>query len=72
MYSTIGQTKEFNQRVALFIPIDLTPTISRSIAKVMKLDYKIRVTIELPGKKKTLFVDLPLVIGTKKWKEASP
>ncbi|KAG2195380.1 hypothetical protein INT47_004488 [Mucor saturninus] len=66
MESVFGQMKAFYQDVEILIPFYLTPTISKSIAKVMRLDYKIRVTIELPGKQKALSVDLPFVIGTEK------
>ncbi|KAG2230556.1 hypothetical protein BDF21DRAFT_498262 [Thamnidium elegans] len=53
--------------VAIPIPSNITPTI-KSNAKVMRLDYKIRVTAKMPGidsgKDKELSVNLPITIGT--------
>ncbi|GAN03223.1 hypothetical protein MAM1_0036d02674 [Mucor ambiguus] len=50
------------------VPSNATPTISGTMAKVMRIDYKIRVTVNITGaesdKEKTLDVNLPLVVGT--------
>jgi hypothetical protein len=54
--------------LVLEIPSNTTPTIHQN-AKVMRIDYKIRVTVKIPsadhnGKDKELSVNLPIVIGT--------
>lgn len=64
LFPTYGRSLAFNQLIVLPISPNLTPTIDGVSAKVMKLDYKLRVTVELPGKDKKLTVTLPLVIGT--------
>lgn len=54
--------------VTITIPSNATPTISSTMAKVMRMDYKIRVTASITGaengKEKELNVNLPLVVGT--------
>lgn len=56
-----------SQVVVFSTPSNITPTISES-AKVMRLDYKLRVSVIIPnvdsGKDKELSVNLPIVIGT--------
>lgn len=62
-----GRLLGCNQVLVLPIPCNITPTIGVS-AKVMRLDYKLRVTVKIPGidsgKDKELSVNLPLVVGT--------
>jgi hypothetical protein len=57
-----------SQIVMFSIPSNITPTIHSEDAKVMKLDYKLRVTIKIPksdsSDSKDLNVNLPVVIGT--------
>jgi hypothetical protein len=58
----------FSSILVLEIPSNTTPTIHQN-AKVMRLDYKIRVTVKIPnvdhdGKDKELSINLPIVIGT--------
>ncbi|KAF1796193.1 hypothetical protein FB192DRAFT_1405647 [Mucor lusitanicus] len=56
--------------IMITIPSNATPTISGTMARVMRMDYKIRVTVlisagaENNGKEKELNVNLPLVVGT--------
>ncbi|KAK4518271.1 uncharacterized protein ATC70_001623 [Mucor velutinosus] len=54
--------------IMITIPSNATPTIGGTIAKVMRVDYKIRVTVHIRGaensKEKELNVNLPLVVGT--------
>ncbi|KAI7888036.1 uncharacterized protein EV154DRAFT_554186 [Mucor mucedo] len=64
MHSTINRMRVFNQQIYFSLLPELIPTISTSVAKVVNLNYKLRVSVVLPGKNKNLRVDLPLVIGT--------
>lgn len=64
-YSLDGNRLDSTRLIQLTTKPDLTPTISSMSAKVMRLDYKIRVTVELQNRNKVLSVNLPLVIGTK-------
>ena len=56
-----------NKVLIFSTPFDITPTI-RAGTKVMRLDYKLRVSVNIPeadaGKDKTLSINLPIVIGT--------
>lgn len=56
-----------SQVVVFSTPSNITPTISKN-AKVMRLDYKLRVSVKIPsvdsGKDRELSVNLPIVIGT--------
>ncbi|KAG2195366.1 hypothetical protein INT47_004474 [Mucor saturninus] len=65
-YSLKGEILASTQIITLPIPSNLTPTISSLSAKVMRLDYKLRVTVELQNRNRVLSVNLPLVIGTKR------
>lgn len=52
-----------SQIVLMSIPSNTTPTIKEN-AKVMRLDYKIRVTTKIPELDKELSVNIPIVVGT--------
>lgn len=69
-----GRLLMTSQIVVFSIPANITPTISNKIAKVMKLDYKLRIIVKVPKSPsdasanisdyKDLSVNLPAVIGT--------
>ncbi|KAG1108488.1 hypothetical protein G6F42_015971 [Rhizopus arrhizus] len=64
-----NQLLTVNSLIMITIPSNATPTISGTMAKVMRIDYKIRVTVNITGaekngKEKELNVNLPLVVGT--------
>lgn len=64
----LGHLLSLSLVLVLEIPSNITPTINQN-AKVMRIDYKIRVTIKIPGtdhngKDKELNVNLPIVVGT--------
>ncbi|CAO0794309.1 unnamed protein product [Mucor circinelloides] len=66
MYNQLLTVKSL---IMITIPSNATPTISGTMAKVMRIDYKIRVTVNITGaekngKEKELNVNLPLVVGT--------
>lgn len=64
MYNPLLTTSDL---IMITIPSNATPTIG-TIAKVMRIDYKIRVTVSITGaengKEKELSVNLPIVVGT--------
>lgn len=49
--------------IVFSIPSDITPSIIEG-GKVVRIDYKIRVTVEIPNGKKELSINLPVVVGT--------
>lgn len=67
MAPEFGGLLSSSQVVVFSTPPNVTPTISKD-AKVMRLDYKLRVSVNIPnvssGKDRELSVNLPIVVGT--------
>lgn len=61
-YSRVYKTSKV---VVFNVPSDITPSITEG-GKVLRIDYKIRVTVQVPNgsDKKELSINLPVVVGT--------